>query len=125
MLAPEEEAFRSEVVEFLAGHGPVDGFFFHEAEHDTAVRALYRALGERGWLSLSWPWPESNTAGGQTSRRVSMLSRRYAHDAPDKEGGPVSTRTPSVGNAAQKRPNPGHDQVACAGSWLCSSGSQP
>ena len=34
MLAPEEEAFRSEVVEFLAGHGPVDGFFFHEAEHD-------------------------------------------------------------------------------------------
>lgn len=55
MLAPEEEAFRSEVVEFLAGHGPVDGFFFHEAEHDTAVRALYRALGERGWLSLSWP----------------------------------------------------------------------
>ena len=55
MLAPEEEAFRNDVVEFLAGHGPVDGFFFHEAEHDTAVRALYRALGERGWLSLSWP----------------------------------------------------------------------
>ena len=29
MLAPEEEAFRSEVVGFLAVHGPVDGFFFH------------------------------------------------------------------------------------------------
>jgi 3-oxocholest-4-en-26-oyl-CoA dehydrogenase alpha subunit len=54
-LAPEEEAFRQEVVAFLAGHGPVDGFFFHEGEHDTAVRALYRALGERGWLSLAWP----------------------------------------------------------------------
>jgi alkylation response protein AidB-like acyl-CoA dehydrogenase len=54
-LAPEEEAFRCEVVEFLADHGPVDGFFRHEGEHDTAVRALYRALGERGWLSLTWP----------------------------------------------------------------------
>jgi hypothetical protein len=54
-LAPEEEAFRQEVVAFLEGHGPVDGFFFHEGEHDKAVRGLYRALGERGWLSLSWP----------------------------------------------------------------------
>jgi alkylation response protein AidB-like acyl-CoA dehydrogenase len=54
-LAPEEEAFRQEVVAFLADHGPVDGFFFHEGEHDIAVRKLYRALGERGWLSLAWP----------------------------------------------------------------------
>jgi alkylation response protein AidB-like acyl-CoA dehydrogenase len=59
-LAPEEEAFRQEVIAFLANHGPVDGFFFHEAEHDTAVRSLYRALGERGWLSLAWP----TSAGG-------------------------------------------------------------
>jgi alkylation response protein AidB-like acyl-CoA dehydrogenase len=54
-LAPEEEAFRQEVVAFLDAHGPVNGFFFHEGAHDTAVRALYRALGERGWLSLAWP----------------------------------------------------------------------
>lgn len=54
-LAPEEEAFRQEVVAFLAGFAGTDGFFFHEAEHDVKVRALYRALGERGWLSLSWP----------------------------------------------------------------------
>jgi 3-oxocholest-4-en-26-oyl-CoA dehydrogenase alpha subunit len=54
-LAPEEEAFRQEVVAFLAGFAGTDGFFFHEAEHDVRVRTLYRALGERGWLSLSWP----------------------------------------------------------------------
>lgn len=54
-LAPEEEAFRRDVVAFLDAHGPVNGFFFHEGEHDKAVRALYRALGERGWLSLAWP----------------------------------------------------------------------
>jgi alkylation response protein AidB-like acyl-CoA dehydrogenase len=54
-LAPDEEAFRLEVVAFLAAHGPVNGFFHHEGEHDSAVRSLYRALGERGWLSLAWP----------------------------------------------------------------------
>jgi alkylation response protein AidB-like acyl-CoA dehydrogenase len=54
-LAPEEEAFRQEVVAFLADHADTDGYFFHEGEHDRKVRALYRALGERGWLSLAWP----------------------------------------------------------------------
>jgi alkylation response protein AidB-like acyl-CoA dehydrogenase len=54
-LAPEEEAFRAEVVAFLGEWRHVNGFFHHEGEHDTAVRALYKAMGERGWLSLSWP----------------------------------------------------------------------
>ena len=53
-LGLEEEAFRREVVDFLDNHGEVDGFF-HREEHDSAVRRLYRALGERGWLSLVWP----------------------------------------------------------------------
>ena len=55
LLGPEEEAFRQEVIDFLADHGAVDGFFHREGDHDVAVRRLYRALGERGWLSLSWP----------------------------------------------------------------------
>lgn len=55
LLSPEEEAFRQEVVGFLTDHGDVDGFFHREGEHDVAVRRLYQALGERGWLSLSWP----------------------------------------------------------------------
>ena len=53
-LGLEEEAFRREVVDFLDHHGEVDGFF-HREEHDAAVRGLYRALGERGWLALAWP----------------------------------------------------------------------
>ena len=47
-LAPEEEAFRQEVVEFLASREQADAFFWHEVEHDAAVRRLYRELGEKG-----------------------------------------------------------------------------
>jgi alkylation response protein AidB-like acyl-CoA dehydrogenase len=54
-LAPAEEAFRVEVVEFLRDYQDLGGFFHREGEHDVAVRALYRALGEKGWLSLTWP----------------------------------------------------------------------
>jgi alkylation response protein AidB-like acyl-CoA dehydrogenase len=58
-LAPEEEAFRQDVVAFIAAHeaehGPVDGFFLHEDEHNRRLRRLYAVLGERGWLSLTWP----------------------------------------------------------------------
>ena len=54
-LAPEEDQFRQEVAEFLASREPVDGFFWHEDEHNEATRRLYRDLGERGWLSLAWP----------------------------------------------------------------------
>jgi alkylation response protein AidB-like acyl-CoA dehydrogenase len=58
-LEPDEEAFRQEVVAFLAAHeaehGPVDGFFLHEGEHNVRIRRLYAALGALGWLSLTWP----------------------------------------------------------------------
>lgn len=40
---------------FLADYADLGGFYHHEGEYDVRVRALYRALGERGWLSLSWP----------------------------------------------------------------------
>ena len=35
--------------------GPSTGSSSTRPSTTTAVRALYRALGERGWLSLSWP----------------------------------------------------------------------
>jgi len=54
-LDKPEEDFRREVVAFLDGYGPVGGFFHHEGDHEVRIRDLYRALGQRGWLSLSWP----------------------------------------------------------------------
>ncbi len=65
-LAPEQEAFRLEVVEFLRDYQGLDGFFHHEGQYDDGVRALYRALGERGWLSLAWP----KSVGGESRSPV-------------------------------------------------------
>ncbi|WP_331760412.1 acyl-CoA dehydrogenase family protein (plasmid) [Streptomyces sp. NBC_01471] len=54
-FTPEEEAFRSEVLQFLAGYQGLDGYFHRGENTGEGVRTVYRALGERGWLSLSWP----------------------------------------------------------------------
>ncbi|MFQ5417588.1 MAG: acyl-CoA dehydrogenase family protein [Myxococcota bacterium] len=53
-FSPEEEAFRAEVVEFLADYRDLDAFFL-QGHKWPRVRALFEALGERGWLSLGWP----------------------------------------------------------------------
>ncbi len=53
-FSAEEEAFRAEVREFLAGYRDLDGFF-QQGHKWPAVKALFRAMGERGWLALSWP----------------------------------------------------------------------
>src|ERR1700721_2223179 len=54
-LSPDEEAFPAGGGEFLGPYRDLEGFFHHEGAHDVGVRALYRAMGERGWLSLTWP----------------------------------------------------------------------
>ena len=50
----EEQAFRAEVVAFLADWRDLDGFFLQGHKWER-VKALFRAMGERGWLALSWP----------------------------------------------------------------------
>ena len=65
-FAPEEEAFRAEVREFLADWRDLDAFFL-QGRKWPRVRALFRALGERGWLSLGWP---ARPAAGWAARRV-------------------------------------------------------
>jgi len=65
-LAPEQEEFRLEVVDFLRDYQGLDGFYHHEGSYDEGVRALYKALGERGWLSLAWP----ESAGGAAKSPV-------------------------------------------------------
>lgn len=51
----EHEAFRDEVRHFIAGYAPRldDRQFF--LGRGGATRDLYKALGSRGWLSLTWP----------------------------------------------------------------------
>ena len=53
-FSAEDEAFRAEVVEWLADYRDLDGFFVQGGKW-PAVRAFFRALGERDWLALGWP----------------------------------------------------------------------
>jgi len=53
-FSPEEEAFRAEVRAFLRDYRDLDGFFC-QGHRWPDVKALFCAMGERGWLALSWP----------------------------------------------------------------------
>jgi alkylation response protein AidB-like acyl-CoA dehydrogenase len=53
-FSPDEEAFRDEVRAFLADWRDVDGYLRMGSRWER-VTGLWRAMGERGWLSLSWP----------------------------------------------------------------------
>jgi len=54
LFGPEEEAFRREVRAFVADWADLDAYLCHGPKWPR-VAALFRALGERGWLSLAWP----------------------------------------------------------------------
>jgi alkylation response protein AidB-like acyl-CoA dehydrogenase len=54
LFGPEEEAFRRDVRAFLAEWSDLDAYLCHGPRWPR-VAALFRALGERGWLSLAWP----------------------------------------------------------------------
>ena len=53
-FSDEEESFRAEVLAFLEGYRDLDAFFL-QGHRWPQVAAFFRALGERGWLSLGWP----------------------------------------------------------------------
>jgi len=50
----EEERFRAEVRAFLEPYRELDGFFC-QGHRWPEVKALFQAMGERGWLALAWP----------------------------------------------------------------------
>lgn len=64
-FSAEEEAFRAEVVEFLRDYRDLDAFFL-QGHKWAKVRELFRAMGQRGWLSLGWP-REAGGAGAPLS----------------------------------------------------------
>ncbi len=54
LFEPAEQVFRQEVRAFLGGWADLDAYLCHGPKWPR-VAALFRALGERGWLSLAWP----------------------------------------------------------------------
>jgi alkylation response protein AidB-like acyl-CoA dehydrogenase len=70
-FTPEQEAFKREVKQFIADH--LTPQLEHEIEHGhqgetrgPLVNAMYRKLGEKGWLAISWP----KEYGGQDADRI-------------------------------------------------------
>jgi len=64
-FSAEEERFRDEVREFLGDWRDLDAYFL-QGHRWERVKAFFRALGERGWLSLTWP-----TAWGGLAKPIS------------------------------------------------------
>jgi hypothetical protein len=53
-FSSEEEAFRAEVREFLTDYRDLEGFIL-QGQKFEAVKKLFLAMGERGWLAIGWP----------------------------------------------------------------------
>jgi alkylation response protein AidB-like acyl-CoA dehydrogenase len=99
----EEEAFRGEVREFLADWRDVDGFYC-QGHRWERVRALFRAMGERGWLSLGWP-VEAGGSGRLLGHEYVLWDEvAYARAArPPLASGIVAKTIARYGDEAQKR----------------------
>jgi len=52
-FTPDQEVFRSEVVDFLSDYRDLDAFF-GQGHKWPRVKELFRAMGRRGWLSIGW-----------------------------------------------------------------------
>lgn len=61
LYGPEERVFQKEVRAFLEDWRDLDAYLSH-GKRWPEVAALFRALGERGWLALAWP-PEHGGLG--------------------------------------------------------------
>ncbi len=55
----EEEEFRADVIRFISEYRGLNGFHFQGSKWPE-VKALYRAIGQCGWMSIGW----SDAAGG-------------------------------------------------------------
>ena len=77
---PEEEAFRDEVREFLKQEADdidliTSSRGSYSDEGNVATRRVARKLGQRGWLSLTWP-EEYGEEARQEYRLSSSSPRR-------------------------------------------------
>ncbi|MGH0038440.1 MAG: acyl-CoA dehydrogenase family protein [Myxococcota bacterium] len=101
-LAPEEEAFRAEVRAFLRDHRDLDGFF--RQDHCwPRVKQLFRAMGEKGWLSLAWPEELGGLARGPVYEYLLWNEVAYARAARNPLAAGIVARTLiRYGNPAQK-----------------------
>jgi len=76
-FTPDEEAFRSEVREFLAKHLPAP----EDRQDPTALGAWHQALIEKKWIGFSWP-AEAGGGGGSVIQQFILKEEMSAVQAP-------------------------------------------
>lgn len=91
-FSAEEEAFRAEVREFLAGYRDLDAFFLQGHKWEE-VAALFRAMGEHGWLALAWPEEAGGLAKGPAYEYLLWDEVAYARAARNPLSAGVVART--------------------------------
>lgn len=76
----EEEAFRAEVIDFLAPYQELEGFI-QQGEKWPEVKALFGAMADRGWLALAWPESEGGLGKGIAHEYILWDELGYARAA--------------------------------------------
>ena len=109
-FSPEEERFRQELRDFLAGRLPADwdeqSFVLapDAPERDQLAASLARELGDRRWLAL--PWPERYGGGDASYLKQLVYNEEIAyHAAPTGSAAGVQWVGPSIlryGDEAQR-----------------------
>ena len=91
-FAPEEQAFRLEVRTFLEDHRNLDGFF-RQGHVWPQVKALFQAMGERGWLALAWPEEHGGLGAGPAMEFLLWDEVAYARAARNPLAAGIVART--------------------------------
>jgi alkylation response protein AidB-like acyl-CoA dehydrogenase len=88
----EEESFRREVRSFLDGYRDLDGFF-RQGHVWPEVRAMFREMGARGWLSLAWPEAVGGLGGSAVAEFLLWDEVAYARAARNPLAAGIVART--------------------------------
>lgn len=102
-FSPEQEAFRAEVRAFLEPWADLDGFFGQGHKWER-VAQLFREMGERGWLALSWPKEHGGLGRGPAWEYILWDEVAYARAARNPlSSGIVARSLVRCGSEEQKR----------------------
>ncbi|TMA33636.1 MAG: pilus assembly protein CpaD [Deltaproteobacteria bacterium] len=98
----EEEAFRAEVVAFLADYRDLDAFFL-QGHRWPQVREFFTALAQRDWLSIGWSVAGGGSGKPLTYEYILWDEIGYARAArPPLASGIVAKTIARYGDAAQR-----------------------
>ncbi len=82
-FAPEEDAFRAELRQFLHDELPDwwRGMFIDDERAIPTTREICRKLAGRGWLTMAWP-PEFGGSGASPWMQTVLREEMWAHEEP-------------------------------------------